>query len=119
MSEEIIKLPINYNELLSNIRKPIIFNVTPNFLKKRNIILSEDSSSPSDSNQNDNCYPNCSPCSPCNPSTVLDWGDNCYPDCKPCSPCSPCRPVEWLDDCYPDCSPCNPCSPCWPEQRGE
>ena len=47
MNEEILRMPINYNELLSNMKVPHIFSVTPKHLIKNNIMLSEDSSNSS------------------------------------------------------------------------
>lgn len=82
------------NDISNKMKRPLIFCVTPQKLRKRKFMLAEDT--------NDDDFD----------------GPGCYPDCYPCSPCSPCRPSEWeIDDCYPDCNPCSPCSPCRPDER--
>lgn len=117
MSENIIDKK-NYNEKgWNDIKKPLIFCVTPD-LKRKRFMLGEDSSG-NDNLDEQGCYPDCSPCGPCNPCTPSQWDlDDCYPDCNPCNPCNPCTPSQWdLGDCYPDCNPCTPCSPCRPYGR--
>lgn len=105
------------DDIIKETKKPLIFCVTPQKLRKRNFMLAEDSGN--DDFDGQGCYPDCNPCSPCSPCRPSEWEvDDCYPDCNPCSPCSPCRPGEWdRDDCYPDCNPCSPCSPCRPDER--